>query len=59
MNRERIFLFEDGSWEFAEMCTPEYTDSLPRHKEIVIGPNWTDREITQMIDEYYNVNYID
>lgn len=48
-----IILLPNGSWDHEENL-----GSLEnvKHARITIGPGWTDRQISEMISEYYENN---
>ena len=52
---DRIYLFPNGNWCWVDMF--DWQGGSPKDAvEIIIGSNWSDRDVSQMITEYYNEN---
>ena len=50
-----IVLFENRSWNWLEH-TSVMELSLQKYIEIRIGDNWSDRDVSDMLCEYYEAN---
>lgn len=52
---DRIYLFPNGNWCWVGMF--DWQSGSPENAvEIIVGMNWSDRDINQMVREYYEEN---
>lgn len=55
MNRDRVYLFQDGNWCWSdEGHLPRYTGQV--FQEIIVGTGWNDNEVSRMIQSYHEEN---
>ena len=50
-----VVLFENGGWNWLEHTSVMELGSQ-KHVEINIGENWSDRDVSDMLSEYYETN---
>jgi hypothetical protein len=56
MNHDRVCLFIDGSWCWNFEYSLKAYGHLGNYKEVILGQGWSDREVSQMLAEYYQEN---
>lgn len=56
MNHDRVYLFGNGSWCWGFEYSIKAYVHLGEYKEIVVGQGWSDREVSNMLSEYYSEN---
>lgn len=55
MNRDRVYLFQDGNWCWCD----EYSNARyggQKYQEIVLGQGWNDNEVSRMLQSYHEEN---
>lgn len=56
MNHDRVCLFSDGSWCWNYEYSLKGYGHLGDYKEVILGQGWSNREVSQMLAEYYQEN---
>lgn len=56
MNRDRVYLFRNGSWCWCDEYSLRHYGWLGKYKEIVLGQGWHDRDVSEMLVSYYAEN---
>lgn len=56
MNRDRVYLFEDGSWCWCDQYSFKTHTRLGIYQEIILGQGWHENEVSKMLREYHEEN---
>lgn len=57
---QSIIIFSNGSWEYEDLATNKMANSGLKHIRVGIGSGWEEREISQMVSDYFteNIEYL-